>query len=146
MKFEIRKRKYAIIIVAICICLLFLGGNRVSVYKTVYGTPQEEIQRSFGGLIGTMMVEMLEIATTDNTKTENQHEVNREDIHYGRFGQGFMLAEEKEEGSAWIVYPDCIAEVSLDLLDETGMPEHLSWHKENKGVYYMLSAIMLGSY
>lgn len=135
-----------VVVMVIIGSVLLLGGNRVTVSKTVYGNPQEEIRRSFGGLIGVMMTEMLEIATTDNTKTENQHEVNREDIHYGRFGQGFMLAEEKEEGSAWIVYPDCIAEVSLDSLDETGMPEHLSWHKENKGVYYMLSVAMLGSY
>lgn len=138
-------RKYVIILAVAC-CLLFLGGNRVTVSKTVYGIPQEEIQRSFGGLIGTMMTGMLEMTASDNTEIENQHEVNRGDIHYGRFGQGFMLTKEKEQGRAWIVYPDCIAEVSLDSLDETGMPEHLSWHKENKGVYYMLSVGMLGSY
>ena len=139
------KGKYATILVIMC-CLLFVGGNRVTVYKTLYGNPQEEIQRSFGGLIGTVAKAMLEMTSTDNNQIEDQHEVNRRDTKYGRFCQGFMLTAEESQGRSWIVYPDCIAEVSYDVVDDTGLPEHLSWYKENKMVYYALSAVMLGSY
>ena len=76
MKLKKGSRKYVIILAVAC-CLLFLGENRVTISKTVYGIPQEEIQRSFGGLIGTMMTGMLEMTASDNTEIENQHEVNR---------------------------------------------------------------------
>ena len=145
MKVKKGKGKYVVILTVLG-CLLFVGGNRVTVYKTLYGNPQEEIQRTFGGLMGTVAAALVGMTSTDNNQIEDQHEVNRRDLKYGRFCQGFMLAEEKGQGRSWIVYPDCIAEVSLEVLDETGMPEHVSWYKENKMVYYVLSAAMLGSY